>query len=301
MEEEIVTEAENLVETVAAKSIPDTVVDTVTETTRSILHVDDFKKLITAENLIKAGTGILALIIFYIIYRFIKSFIKRRAVKKLEPHNAMLLNKVISYVFYVLMAMYVLGLIGVDLSAVWGAAGVAGLAIGFAAQTSVSNLISGIFVLSEKTMKVGDFISVGGESGVVDGIGLLSVKIHTLDNQMIRIPNSTIINSNLMNYNHFPLRRFVFEIPIGYETDLTKALETVRKVPALCPTVLEEPAPAVFYDGFKEAVVLKLAVWFKSCDLAQTKNDVYINVINLCKEAGVEIPYTYYNIRMLNK
>ena len=277
------------------------IIDTVTETTKSLLHLDDLKKILTVENLIKAGTGILGLIIFYIIYRIIKSTVKKRARAKMQAHSAMLLNKLISYIFYILISMYILDLIGDDLTAIWGAAGVAGLAIGFAAQTSVSNLISGIFVLSEKAMKVGDFISVGGESGIVDSIGLLSIKIHTLDNQMIRIPNSTIINSNLMNYNHFPLRRFVFEIPIGYETDLKKALETIQKVPSMCPTVLQDPAPAVFYDGFKEAVVLKLAVWFKSSDLAQTKNDVYINVINLCKEAGVEIPYTYYNIRMVNK
>lgn len=275
------------------------IIDTVTETTKSILHLDDLKKIITVENLIKAGTGILGLIIFYILYRIIKGTIKRRTRTKMQPHSAMLLNKLISYIFYVLISMYILDLIGIDLTAIWGAAGVAGLAIGFAAQTSVSNLISGIFVLSEKAMKVGDFISVGGESGVVDSIGLLSIKIHTLDNQMIRIPNSTVVNSNLMNYNHFNLRRFVFEIPVSYEADLEKELEAIKQVPALCPTVLQDPPPAVFYDGFDTAITLKLAVWFKSPDLAQTKNDVYINTVKVCRENGLEIPYEHFDVHIL--
>jgi small-conductance mechanosensitive channel len=218
----------------------------------------------------------------------------------MQPHAKHLVNRTISYVFYILMVMYVLSLFGVNLTAIWGAAGVAGLAIGFAAQTSVSNLISGIFVLIEKALKVGDYISVDGVSGTVDTIGLLSVTVHTLDNQYVRIPNSSIINTNLTNFSHFEKRRFVFEIPISYDSDMETALNALKKVPALCPTVLSDPAPAVFYDGFGDAVNLRLAVWFNRPDLIQTKNDVYINVVKVFKEDGVTIPFTRYDVKIVN-
>ena len=133
--------------------------------------------------------------------------------------------------FYVIIVMYILSLFGINLKAIWGAAGVAGLAIGFAAQTSVSNLISGVFVLSEKAMKIGDFIQVGDVFGTVDSVGLLSVRVHTLDNQMVRIPNSSVINSNLVNFNHYDIRRFVFDMPISYDSNMEKALEVANSIP----------------------------------------------------------------------
>ena len=272
----------------------------VAEQTKTMLHLDELAQYFTWANLMKVVTSVVAILIFFLVYRLIKRAIKSKAVNKFEKHTVTIINKIVSYAFYILIGMYILSLFGINLSAIWGAAGVAGLAIGFAAQTTVSNLISGIFVLSEKAMKIGDFISVSGVSGIVDNVGLLSVKIHTLDNQMVRIPNSSIINSNLMNYNHFKLRRLVFEIPISYDSDMTRALEAINKVPGMCPTVLQDPAPCAFYEGFGNAVNLRLAVWFKGEDLIQTKNDVYINTVKVFNEYGdVSIPFTRYDIKII--
>jgi small-conductance mechanosensitive channel len=269
--------------------------------TKSMFHLDELSAYFTWGNLMKVITSVIAIVIFFIVYKIIKHLIIKRGKQKFQPHTVMILGKAMSYVFWIIIAMYVLSLFGIQLSAVWGAAGIAGLAVGFAAQTSVSNIISGIFVLSEKSMRVGDFISVGGESGVVDSVGLLSVKIHTADNQLVRIPNSTIINSNLQNFNTFPTRRVVFEIPISYDADLAKAIVAIKKVPKACPTVLKDPAPAVFYDGFGDCgMTLKLAVWFKSSDLIQTKNDVYINILKICDEEHIDIPYTRYDVKIVD-
>src|SRR5574344_1402941 len=273
----------------------------VAQQTRTMLHLEELKQYLTWGNLMKVITSVLAIVIFYIIYRIIKKIILKRGKDRFQPHTQMIIGKAITYIFWIIIGMYVLSLFGIQLSAVWGAAGIAGLAIGFAAQTSVSNIISGIFVLSEKSLRVGDFISVAGQSGIVDSVGLLSVKIHTADNQLVRIPNSTIINSNLQNFNTFPTRRVVFEIPISYDADLAKAIVAIKKVPKACPTVLKDPAPAVFYDGFGDCgMTLKLAVWFKSSDLIQTKNDVYINILKICDEEHIDIPYTRYDVKIVD-
>ena len=291
MEEEVSTGAGDVVVQAGKEMV---------EQTKTMLHLDELKKYLTWGNMMKVIVGIVTILIFYIAYRLIKRFVLKKATQKLQPHAKHMVNKIVSYVFYVLLIMYILSLFGVNLSALWGAAGVAGLAIGFAAQTSVSNLISGVFVLAEKALKVGDFISVGGVSGTVDNIGLLSVTVHTLDNQYVRIPNSSIINSNLTNFSHFPTRRLVFEIPISYDSDMQTALDALKKVPPLCPTVLTDPAPAVFYEGFGDAVNLRLAVWFKGSDLVQTKNDVYMNVVKVFNEDGVTIPFTRYDVKLVN-
>ena len=260
---------------------------------------DKVKAFFTGENLVKVITGLIVIAAIVIIFIAVKKVFEKKGKPKMSPHYGSLVGKLINYVFWIILALYVLSLFNVNLKAVWGAAGVFGLAIGFAAQTSVSNLISGLFVLGEKAMKIGDFIDVGGVSGVVDSIGLLSVKVHTLDNQMVRIPNSTIMNSNLTNFNSFDKRRLVFDVPVSYDTDLDLALKTIERVPGLCPTVLQDPAPAVFYDGYGDAINLKLAVWFKPADLIQTKNDVYKTIIHVCDQDGVEIPFTHYDVQIV--
>lgn len=271
----------------------------VAERTNSLFHLDSIPQYFTVGNIAKVVASLISVLLLFALYKFIKHFAKKHLQKRLEKHSYMLLNRFITYVFYVIILMYIMAHLGVDLSAVWGAVGIAGVAIGFAAQTSVSNLICGFFVLSERTIKVGDFITIGNVSGIVDMVGLLSIRIHTVDNQMVRIPNSTVINSNLMNFNYFEKRRFVFDMPISYDSDMTKAFETANRIPAKCPSVLQDPAPCVFYDGFGDAINLKIAVWFNNADLIKVKNEMYTAIVDTCREDGIEIPYTHYDVKIL--
>lgn len=253
-------------------------------------------------NLFKIVGAVIIFFIMWAIYKVIKKTLKKVPEEKINAQNMKIIQKTVKFVFKVFCGMYVLSLFGVNLNAVWGAAGIAGIAIGFAAQTSVSNLISGIFVLSEKTMKIGDFISVGGENGTVDSVGLLSVKIHTLDNHMIRIPNSTIINSNFMNKSYYSKRRMNFDVSIDYDSDMKTALEALNKVPSFCPTVLQEPAPSAWFCGFGESGInMTLAVWFESDLLLQTRNDVFIAIKKCFDESDVKIPFNRLDVSLVDE
>ena len=91
---------------------------------------------------------------------------------------------------------------------------------------------------------------------------------------MVRIPNSTIINANLTNNSYHASRRLTLSVSVGYDADMEKALEALSKAPSLCPTVLNEPAPAVWFDGFGDSGInMTVAVWFASADFLKTKND----------------------------
>ena len=174
-----------------------------------------------------------------------------------------------------------------------GAAGIAGVAIGFAAQTSVSNLISGIFIVSEKSIKLGDTIIINGVTGIVDAISLLSVRVHTYDNQMVRIPNSSIINSILTNNTYNSYRRFMVNVSVAYECDLAFALETLKKAPALCPTARTDPAPNAWIESFGESGInLVLVIWFNNPDFVTVKNETFIAIKKVFDEAKIEIPYS---------
>lgn len=255
------------------------------------------KSFFTWENLFKIIGAVLILFIFWIAYRLIRRGIKKVPLAKANPHRQMLFLKIVKYSYYGICLIYILSLFGLKLSAIWGAAGIAGVAIGFAAQTSVSNLISGLFVLTEGALKIGDTIIIGDVTGIVDTISLLSVKVHTFDNQMVRIPNSTIINSNLTNNSYHSVRRLTLSVSISYESDMTTALEALKKAPTLCPTVLSDPSPAAWFDGFDDSgIKMVVAAWFNPADFLQTKNDLYIAIKKVFDEAGIEIPFNQLDV-----
>ncbi|MFT6270035.1 MAG: small-conductance mechanosensitive channel [Alphaproteobacteria bacterium] len=120
--------------------------------------------------------------------------------------------------------------LGFDLSVVLGAAGIFSVAIGFASQTSASNLISGLFLMMERPFSVGDIIRVESTTGEVISIDLLSVKIRTFDNLFVRIPNESRIKTQVTTLTRFPIRRADLQIGIAYKEDIERVKEILNNV-----------------------------------------------------------------------
>ena len=119
---------------------------------------------------------------------------------------------------------------------------------------------------------------------------------------MVRIPNSTIINANLTNNSYHAQRRITLGISVSYDTDMAKALEVLSKAPDLCPTILKDPAPAVWFDGFGDSGInMMVAGWFNSKDALKTKNDLYIAIKKVLDDANIEIPYNRLDVKVLDK
>lgn len=274
--------------------LPETTIEQISTFTKWI------KSFLTWNNLLRVVIAVVVLLVLWIVYRLIIRGVKRVKSEKMTLNRQQMIMRAVKYAYWILVVMYVLSLFGVKLSAIWGAAGIAGVAIGFAAQTSVSNLISGLFVITEGSLKVGDFIVVDGVSGIVDEVKLISVRIHTLDNQMIRIPNSKIIDSSMTNNSYHSIRRMTLNVSIAYNTDMPKALEALEKAPALCDKVLTDPAPAVWFDGFGESGInMTIAYWFNSTDLVAAKNQMYCAMKKVFDDAGIEIPYNKLDVNLL--
>lgn len=275
----------------------DTIGNTIIENTSPF--VNWIKGFLTWDNFFKALGVALFIVILWILYKVITKAVKKIKFTKLDNHKKDLILRIIKYIFYVLVIIQILGLFGINLSALWGAAGIAGVAIGFAAQTSVSNLISGLFVITEGSLKLGDLIEIEGVKGYVDSIKLLSVRVHTFDNQMVRIPNSKIIDSNLINISYHKHRRITISVSVSYDTDMQKALDILSSAPALCPTVIDDPAPAAWFDGFADSGInMVLAVWFNADDYLKTKNDIFIAIKKVFDDAKIEIPFNQLDVKI---
>jgi len=132
---------------------------------------------------------------------------------------------------------------GFQLSVLLGAAGILSVAIGFASQTSASNLISGLFLIGEGPFAIGDFIRVGTTEGEVLSIDLLSVKLRTPDNLFVRIPNEQLIKSEVVNLTRFAIRRLNLAVGVAYKEDIPRVRHILMQVATDNPLCLNEPAP----------------------------------------------------------
>jgi len=182
--------------------------------------------------------------------------------------------------------------VGVNLSALLGAAGIAGIAVGFAAQTSISNLISGIFLVFEKPFQISDVIQIDDISGTVMSIDLLSVKLQTFDNRFVRIPNESIIKTNVINLTRFPIRRLDIYVNVSYSTDLKKVTDVLRDLASKNIYVLDNPSPLILIDKYDiPGVSILLGIWFERSNLVEIKNTILMDIQERFAEEGIEIPY----------
>jgi small-conductance mechanosensitive channel len=264
--------------------------------------VQKLEDILTLDFLYRAVGVIVTIVVFYTVYKITARAVRGVAEKKFKPQTRMVIEKVIKYTFNVIIGMYILSLFGVNFSTLLGAAGIAGVAIGFAAQTSFSNIISGLFLLSEHSLRIGDYVTIGDVTGTVRSVDLLSVKILTPDNQLIRVPNETIIKGNLINTTYFPYRRMTVRVQIAYDSDLQKVIDIMKKIPARCPLVLSDPEPIVYFDAFAASGIdVILGVWFKKDNFITVKNTVYIAIHQVFAEESITIPFMRIDIAVTEK
>lgn len=255
------------------------------------------ENIFTPDKMIIMLRFVLTLVFLFIIMKVVLKTINRITLKKLKPQTAMIINKVMKYTFFSIIGLYVLTALGIDLSALLGAAGIAGIAIGFAAQTSFSNIISGFFIITEHAIKIGDLVTVDTITGTVQSIDALSVKILTLDNQMVRVPNETIIKTNLINTTFHPIRRMRIEVGVDYSSDLKRVMEVLFAVAKAEKAVIADPAPSVIFDSFGESSIkVILAVWFKKEDFTVVKNAMMYDIHTKFNENNITISFPHVNV-----
>ena len=183
------------------------------------------------------------------------------------------------------------------MTAVFGAAGVIGIVVGIASQTSIGNIVSGFFLVSEKSFEIGDVVRLGDKSGTVYSIDLLSVKIRTFDNVLIRVPNQTVISTELINVTRFPVRRMDFNISVAYKEGLKKVKSILQEVAKNNPLCLEEPEPVIIFQNFgNSGIEILLGVWFEKVNFLKVKNSVFLEVKAAFDKEGIEIPFPHVTL-----
>ncbi len=214
--------------------------------------------------------------------------------RRLSLQAMLILRKSIAYTITIIVAITILQQFGLKITALLGAAGILGIAIGFAAQTSLSNIISGIFLVWEKPFKVGDIIQVGQHKGVVQSIDLLSLSLRTFDNLVVRLPNETLVKGELVNITKYPIRRYDIKLGVAYRENPERVLAVLKDVSTRNTHVLEEPEPLVAFTGFGESQLeFFLGVWHERDDFIPMRNSILNDIKLRFDQEGIEIPFPH--------
>jgi small conductance mechanosensitive channel len=232
------------------------------------------------------------LMLGWALARLVARGISRLVAQTGSEHNAVIAGKLVFYAIFALAFIAALSQLGIRISALLAAAGVFTIALGFAAQTSVSNVISGFFLFFDRPFSINDTVKIDNMLGTIVAIDLLSSRIRTFDNLMVRIPNETVLKSTIINYTLFPVRRIEIPVKVAFGTDLKQAREVILDTLSFHPLLLDEPEPFIFFDGLAEdGVQILVRVWVEKTDFLRAKSDLVMRIHDCLNKAGIAIPF----------
>ncbi|OIQ20812.1 MAG: hypothetical protein BM556_02385 [Bacteriovorax sp. MedPE-SWde] len=257
------------------------------------------------------GTKItlISLVLGLMIFLFARSLAKlsERLVHRLisdrglEKGVSTAIAKITRYFVLTIGVIITLDTLGVNMKSLAALGAVLGVGIGFGLQNITQNFISGIIILFERPVKIGDLVTLDGITGRVVDIGSRSTRIITQDDTTIIVPNSKFISDNVVNQSFTgEIIRYNVNIGVAYGSDTKKVKEVIEKVAQNTPGVLKEPAPQVFFEDFGESSLdFSVAVW--ASDLWHSRkilSDIRFDIEEEFRKESIEIPFPQREVRI---
>jgi small-conductance mechanosensitive channel len=249
---------------------------------------------LTALSLIKAA---IVLVVLLRLGNLLSGYLERRlqSISEITPSTHVLLSKVIKIAVFVAVFVVALNSVGIDLTVLAVFSGAVGVGIGFGLQKVVANLISGIILLLDKSIKPGDVVEMGGVFGWITDLRGRYVSVVTRDGKEYLIPNEDLITQQVINWS-FSNRKIRIRVPVGisYNADPHKAIELIVDAVRGMDRVLTDPAPRCLLKGFGDnSVDLELRFWIEDPQngVANIRSRVLLNIWDVLTENGIEIPF----------
>src|SRR5437016_1069849 len=220
----------------------------------------------------------------------------------LAPAFQFTLGRVIGYGILALGFYISFQVVGINLSSLAILAGAVGVGLGFGLQNIISNFISGLIILAERPISIGDRIEVGGVAGQVRAISLRSTTVITNDNIAIIVPNADFITHSVTNWSYAdPRVRFRIPFGVAYGTDIQKLRQLMLEVAASHNQALKEPQPDLFFTGFGDnALHFEVGVSSSEMTIAprRCRSDLYFAIEKALRENHIEIPFPQRDVRL---
>lgn len=223
-------------------------------------------------------------------------------ISTISPSAKVLLSKLIKVLLIVLAVVAALESIGIDLTALAVFGGAIGLGIGFGLQKVISNLMSGVILLMDKSVKPGDVIAIDDTFGWINRLSARYVSVITRDGIEHLIPNEDLISQRVENWSYSDnLIRLRLPIGVAYESDVPKAMEVAVEAARQVERVLDRPEPVCRLMNFgADAVELELRIWINDPQkgVANVRSDVLLLIWNLYHEQGIEFPFSQRDLHL---
>ena len=207
----------------------------------------------------------LTFLVFYLAWRLLR-LASRVALRRssVDSTTRSFVDTLLKYGVLTFGAVHALTALGVNTPAILASLGVAGLTLGFAAQATLSNIISGFLIFWDRPFVIGDLVEVGSYYGKVDRITLRSTRVITSDGRMLAVPNSEMVNTTVASYTNFPSLRIDIDVTVGVGEDLGKVRGILLGLLGDDGDYLEEPAPRVVVTALNDYnVALELQAWIQ--------------------------------------
>jgi small-conductance mechanosensitive channel len=232
-----------------------------------------------------------------IVTRVITLYLRRYLKDKISKDVSETILKFVYYGSIIVVFIAILPMIGLDPSGLLLAGSITGIILGFASQNIVGNLISGIFLMIEKPMKIGDQVEINKISGFVSDIRIISTLIRTYDGLLVRIPNQQVFTTNITNSVSYPVRRFDINFGIRYSDDADYAIELVKGLISKEVFALISPAPSVTVNELGESSVNLIArIWAPTSEWATLKTNLVLSTKKTLEDNGIEIPFPQQDV-----
>lgn len=236
-----------------------------------------------------------------IISRIIIFYLRRYFKNKVSKDVGETTIKFLYYGSLLIVFITVLPLIGLDPSGLLLAGGITGIVLGFASQNIVGNLISGVFLMIEKPIKIGDQVEINKISGYVTDIRIISTFIRTFDGLLIRIPNQQVFTTNITNTVSYSVRRFDFTMKIRYSDDADAAIWFIQDLIDKEPFALSSPPPSVYVNELGEnSVNLVVRIWAPISEWYVLKTRFLWAIKKVLEENNIEVPFPQREIYLHN-
>lgn len=258
-------------------------------------------------GLSSARGALQALLIFAVCLLVIKIVMKTvdrilRRARRLDEALKNLIRNAARALLWVLAVILVANALGINTASLVALLSVAGLALSLSVQNVMTNLFSGVTLLLSRPFGVGDFVELGGKTGVVRAVGLFYTQLDTVDNVAVSIPNGDVTASSIHNYSREPLRRVDQFFSASYDDATETVKAAIREAIEADPRILREPAPFVRLYSYEASSIRYVSrVWCKSADYWDVYFDLNERVRECFARRGVSMSYEHLNVHVVEK
>lgn len=241
-------------------------------------------------------------IVFFVSKVLVKKILARILTKtNMDAGTQYTLTRITEYLVIVLGGIMVFQMIGIDLSGLIVIFGFMSVGIGFGLQNVTSNFISGLILLFERPISVGDRVVVGDTEGDVEEIRIRATVIKTTKNVSIIVPNSEFVSANVINWTHSDSKiRLDVNIGVSYDSDLDLVLRALEEVAEESPDVLNSPKPEALLLEFGDSSWdMQLRVWIENAkDHWQTRSNINCTIVRKFRKHNIEIPFPQQDLHV---